>query len=409
MAVTAYKTPGTCANVDRDAAAEWADVDNAKTSNDNYASVSVLKTEYTDWLRVTNLGFTTTDIPSGSTIDGFDVKVERKAFFADNICDSALYLRKTAGQQGSNKASAVKWGTSDAEITYSWTSGQFGVLSESDVRDSGFGIDLSALNDDDDTTIAYVDCISIRVYYTSAAPIEIELKSSTNTRAALALLIEVALSLRSSTDTRASLKISVTAATELELRSSTDTRAIVSLDTGIEISLRSSTDIRADLIIAVAPELACRSSTDTRASIDLETVVSLILRAISDTRAGLTAQTIIGLSCSSLSDTRAALALTTIIILGLRSSTVTRTALELTIAVPIELALRTVTATRAAIELNTLVLLAMASLTGTRAALALTLGIVGITYYMLDMSLPSRELVAAIPDRTLEMKVNQNG
>jgi len=169
MEVTAYKTPGTCANVDRGQAA-WANPDNAKTSNDAYASSEMGKSGQSNWLRVTNFDFTTTDIPAGATIDGFDVKIERKASPGNAIFDLGLYLRKTAGQQGSNKASAVKWGTSDAEITYNWTSGQFGTLIDSDIQDSGFGADLAVENYPDGISTAYVDVISIRVYYTIPPP-----------------------------------------------------------------------------------------------------------------------------------------------------------------------------------------------------------------------------------------------
>jgi len=169
MAVTAYKTPGTCASVDRGDKAGWLDLDNAKVSNNAYAYTPGDKNDYFDWLRVTNFGFTTSDIPSGATIDGIEIKIEHYGTAADVIKDSALYLRKTSGQVGDNKASASAWATSDEEITYGGAADKWGYAwLASDIISSNFGVDLSPLNTDPDNIEgSYVDVISIRVYYTA--------------------------------------------------------------------------------------------------------------------------------------------------------------------------------------------------------------------------------------------------
>ncbi len=170
MAVTGWKTPGTAASVDRDSKSEWNLPNNAKVSDDVDTGNAVVKTDYSDWLRVTNFGFTTSDIPSGAIIDGIEVKIEHAANTINLINDSAVYLRKTSGQVGSNKASATFWPTSDAEATYggaadTWTAG----LVDTDVVSTDFGVDLSAWNDSAvGTEGATVDCISVRVYYTEA-------------------------------------------------------------------------------------------------------------------------------------------------------------------------------------------------------------------------------------------------
>jgi hypothetical protein len=169
MAVTSYKTPGTVASVYRNDL-PWFDVNYAKVSDNYYAYSSIGKQTYSDWLRCTNFGFSTSDIPSGSTIDGIEVKIEHKADAANKVNDSALYLRKTSGQIGDNKASATYWGTSDAEVTYGSSSDKWNAsLVGTDIISTDFGIDLSAYNTDADSLrTAYIDCISIRVYYTGA-------------------------------------------------------------------------------------------------------------------------------------------------------------------------------------------------------------------------------------------------
>jgi len=48
MAITGWKTPGTAANVDRDAKPLWGSENEAKVS-DNYSAYVVLTKDYSDW------------------------------------------------------------------------------------------------------------------------------------------------------------------------------------------------------------------------------------------------------------------------------------------------------------------------------------------------------------------------
>lgn len=167
MSVTAYKTPGTCATVDRSGGASWLYPEDAQSSDNFYADSYVNKDTYCDWLRATNFDFAS-GIPAGAIIDGIEVKIERHSGESDLMCDSAIYLRKTSGQIGDNKASASYWPTSDAEVTYGgatdkWNAG----LIDTEVRNADFGVDLSVYAVAVDIH-AYIDCISIRVYYTEA-------------------------------------------------------------------------------------------------------------------------------------------------------------------------------------------------------------------------------------------------
>jgi hypothetical protein len=174
MAVTSWKTPGTAANVNRNGN-YWDTPNDAKVSDNNHALCALSKSSYGDWLRLTNFGFSTSDIPSVSTIDGIEVKIERKEVSGGVVKDSALYLRKTSDSSppsGDNKASATYYTTSDVEVTYggatdTWNKG----LVDTDIVSSDFGIDLSCYNADANYILpAYVDCISIRVYYSAGKP-----------------------------------------------------------------------------------------------------------------------------------------------------------------------------------------------------------------------------------------------
>jgi len=166
MAVTDYKFPGTCATVDQ-GGADWSNFNNAKASDNADASATVDKLSLSDWLRATNFDFS--EIPSGATIDGIEVKIEHQGD-GTYIKDYGLYLRKTSGQVGSNYASGTAWAASDAEVTYGGATDKWGTTwADTDINNSNFGIDLAAVSTDQvNAQAAFVDCISIRVYYTAA-------------------------------------------------------------------------------------------------------------------------------------------------------------------------------------------------------------------------------------------------
>jgi len=232
---------------------------------------------------------------------------------------------------------------------------------------------------------------------TISVAIAIAGRAVSNTRADISLGVGVSIELRSSSDTRAAITLTVAEVTELELRSATDTRADLTLATGIGLHLRSSTDTAARLTITVTAitEIACRSSTDTRAALILDTLVSLALRSQTDTRAALEIQVteITYLECRSSTDTRASLALLAAISLEMRSSTSTRAAIILTISLITEIQCRSASTTRAAIQLNTLITLALLCQTSTRAALALT---TAMRQQTLNMELHDRQLTMAM-------------
>ena len=105
MADTGWTSPGTAANVDRDGKTDWSNVDYAKVDNSSCAA-DTISTDYNDWLRMTNFGFA---IPAGATIDGIEVRHKKAGTSGDQIKDSSLRLRKTAGQVGDDKATATWW------------------------------------------------------------------------------------------------------------------------------------------------------------------------------------------------------------------------------------------------------------------------------------------------------------
>jgi large repetitive protein len=170
MAVTDYKFAGTAADGGGDH--PWADsVDNAKADDTSYASF-MEKSTTSNLMILSNYGFSSSDVPSGSTIDGIEVVIARfQAGTHAGTVDATLYLRNSSGRTGNNLASASTWplsGDTPSTATYGGSTNKWGTsLSQSDIVATSFGIELAITQDGDDNLgRAYVDYIKIRVYYT---------------------------------------------------------------------------------------------------------------------------------------------------------------------------------------------------------------------------------------------------
>ena len=163
MAVTGWKYAGTAATVDNGTSVDWSNPDYAKADDTSYASCAVPKNGASDLLTLSNFGFSSSDIPSGSTIDGIEFVMSRYAG-TDFMTENALYLRKASGRTGSNMASTTYWAiSSPTEKTYGGATEMCGTtLTQSDIVASTFGIELAITQN----TTYYVDYIKIRVYYT---------------------------------------------------------------------------------------------------------------------------------------------------------------------------------------------------------------------------------------------------
>ena len=164
MAVTDYKFAGTTATVDNGTSVDWSNPDYAKADDTSYASCAVPKNGASDLLTLSNFGFSSSDIPSGSTIDGIEFVMSRYAN-TDLRTENALYLRKASGRTGSNMASTTIWAmSSPTEKTYGGATEMCGTtLTQSDIVASTFGIELATTKN----TTFHVDYIKIRVYYTA--------------------------------------------------------------------------------------------------------------------------------------------------------------------------------------------------------------------------------------------------
>ncbi len=184
MADTGATSPGTMASVSQGGNSPWSNPDNAKVSDGSYATNTISAGgQDTYLLKATNFGFS---IPSGATIDGIKVEIERwmNQIGGPRTCaDQEVKINKADDSQGTeNKAVGGNWATSDPNtyVTYGgaadlWTE----TWTATDINDVDFGVGLTAIdtggfNNGD----ASVDHIRITVYYTEAAGLNPKVKVS---------------------------------------------------------------------------------------------------------------------------------------------------------------------------------------------------------------------------------------
>lgn len=181
MAVTSYLSGGTCASDSGIGTITWTSDDEGgalvgtEVSSDNnvYAGAQMGNSTVTHYLKCTNFGFTGSDIPSGSTINGFEIEVRQYRPTTPTVASTLVKLVKGGTVSGDDFGASIDWDTTETAVVYG-NSTQLGGLSwtQSDVVSSNFGCAISATSGT--TRIAptgrsiLVDQVRIRVYYTPA-------------------------------------------------------------------------------------------------------------------------------------------------------------------------------------------------------------------------------------------------
>jgi len=167
VAVTDWRLAGTGANDSSVGNAAWSNPGNIVASNDSRAVTATMSAGQTSQiLRATNFGFS---IPSGSTIDGIEVRIERSRTSSggNQVQDNLIRLRKSTGQVGDNKAVGGNWPNNDTQTTYG---GDSDVWSSSftvdEINNSGFGVDIRCERSGGTAAAGGVDAVEIRVHYT---------------------------------------------------------------------------------------------------------------------------------------------------------------------------------------------------------------------------------------------------
>lgn len=170
MSTAGPNAPGTMANDTAVGTDGWSLPNNAKVSDNTHTTATGSSTADSNYLKATNFGFA---IPSGATINGVTVSIERKFSSAPNTAkDKVVKLVKGGTVSGNNKAdTGTNWPSTDTVKTYGGAADLWGLtLTDTDTNASTFGVVLQiakTVSDGKSGTNAYVDFISITIDYTT--------------------------------------------------------------------------------------------------------------------------------------------------------------------------------------------------------------------------------------------------
>ena len=168
MANTAATSPGTMADDATVGTVAWTNPNNAKVSDNIYSTIADQDGDVTThYLKATNFGFA---IPTGATIDGIVVEIERKDSGANDWRDSRISIVKANGTIGTtNKSTSAFWSTIEGYVSFGGATDKWGeTWTEADIEDIDFGVVFSAYQYSSGTSIS-VDHIRITIYYTEVA------------------------------------------------------------------------------------------------------------------------------------------------------------------------------------------------------------------------------------------------
>jgi len=167
------KSPQTMADDATVGTVAWSNPDNAKVSDNVYATATNIGPVTSHYLKATNFGFS---IPVGATINGILAEFERKTNSTPSV-DSAIKIVKSDGTIGTtNKSTGAGWSTTEAYVSFGGESDLWGeTWTYTDINDTDFGVVLSLVIDSGGNGppgyVSSVDHIRITVYYTSALSI----------------------------------------------------------------------------------------------------------------------------------------------------------------------------------------------------------------------------------------------
>lgn len=167
---TNWKVPGSVSSIGSSGSRSWGNTGNIGASDDAYTDVITYSGDDIEILRATQFGFTTADIPSGATILGIEVGIERAiqaSLYNPNPRDRDVILRSSSGQTGDDKADTLtNWTSTDTEIIYGGSSDNWNAsLNDADIRSSSFGIDFRPEDDFSYSGAGFlVDRIRVRIH-----------------------------------------------------------------------------------------------------------------------------------------------------------------------------------------------------------------------------------------------------
>ncbi|MDO8472146.1 MAG: hypothetical protein Q7S64_03315, partial [bacterium] len=168
---TSAKYPSVAADATGVGTVAWLNYGSVTADDTSFATCSPTDNGICHYLKSTSYGFTTTDVPTGSRIDGITATVLKKASAVSRIKDYAVRIVKGGTIDTTvNYADTTNWwGTGEVASPYGGAADKWGLSwGVSDITATGFGLAFSA-NKPTTSTGAYtasVDYITLTVTYT---------------------------------------------------------------------------------------------------------------------------------------------------------------------------------------------------------------------------------------------------
>lgn len=146
----------------------WNNESNAASSNDSHATTNAMAlNNISYYLKCTNPS--SLSIPTGATITGIRISIERKALIGGSpvsLRDYSIRLVKGGTIQGDNKADTVTdWPSADASVNRGGDGELWGLTWLYTDFGSGFGVAISCKNHTSASTFGYIDYVSVTVYF----------------------------------------------------------------------------------------------------------------------------------------------------------------------------------------------------------------------------------------------------
>ena len=150
----------------------WSTPTNIYTSNNAYADVileGAENWEYSHWLRATDFGFS---IPTGAIINGIKVEIEKKSDAPYDIHDESVKIVDEGYEAGTEHKLLGDWTGTDTYYVYGGSTDLWGTSwSDSEINAESFGLYISAYNNHGIVIKdAYIDHITIKIYYAEGGP-----------------------------------------------------------------------------------------------------------------------------------------------------------------------------------------------------------------------------------------------
>jgi hypothetical protein len=139
--------------------------------NGVYAKANPVSGSFSGTRRLLVMNFADmTAIPDNATILGIEVSITRYGISPPTVRDNVVQLVKAAILVGDNKALTTAWPTADAAQIYGGPADLWGTTwSKSDLTHANFGVALAVRPVTTDGGQAWVDSISMKVYYETPA------------------------------------------------------------------------------------------------------------------------------------------------------------------------------------------------------------------------------------------------